>query len=96
MWPCAKKGSRLVFADGPACTLPTRVPRLCIVSALAVLLIVCLCRQSAMRHRRLRCRHAADEPTTSAHYYASSTFEGARPGYVFTTRQGRTGYYRDV
>ena len=28
-------------------------------------------------------------------YFASSTFRGTKQGYVFTTRNGQTGYYRD-
>mmetsp|Transcript_23593 Transcript_23593/g.69028 ORF Transcript_23593/g.69028 Transcript_23593/m.69028 type:complete len:651 (-) Transcript_23593:125-2077(-) len=34
-------------------------------------------------------------PEAGSAFIAAKDFAGARSGYVFTTRQGRTGYYRD-
>ena len=36
------------------------------------------------------------EPPSDGSYIAAKTFDGARTGYVFTTREYGTGYYRDL
>ena len=36
------------------------------------------------------------KPELPKNFYSSSTFQGGKPGYVFTTREKGTGYYKDT
>ena len=37
-----------------------------------------------------------EDGESSPSYIPSTTFQGHRGGFVFTTRDGKTGYYRDI
>ena len=84
---CDRRGSELVYVAGaPACTLPRARHALALLTVAIALLAACLA------YARARPRAP---PVPAAPFVPAATFAGARPGYVFTTRRGKTGYYLD-
>lgn len=87
-WGCRRAGSRLFCSKdgGCACTLPPSSWKLFVVisigAAVGVALYACLCGKGGRRNR-------------NPEFIPSPHFDGEREGYVFTTRKGRTGYYRE-
>eukprot|EP00929_Paragymnodinium_shiwhaense_P055027 TRINITY_DN27598_c0_g4_i1.p1 TRINITY_DN27598_c0_g4~~TRINITY_DN27598_c0_g4_i1.p1 ORF type:complete len:738 (+),score=132.95 TRINITY_DN27598_c0_g4_i1:53-2215(+) len=50
----------------------------------------------ALQERQLVARQLAEARPGTAEFIPSSRYQGSQPGYIFTTREGHTGYYLDV
>lgn len=104
---CDHPLSRLVCVDRAcACTLPAadmeamkreRSRSTLVVVGLACVVVIVYTTFLTVRVRcpngPKRVEHGSAQD--GARFIASTSFRGARRGYVFKTKDGRTGYYRD-